>query len=313
MVNEPREHAAVMRDEAVAALAPRVNGVYVDATYGRGGHAQALVEALGEGALLWLVDRDPQAVDSARQRHGDDPRCRILQANFADLGAELRAAGLAGRVSGILLDLGVSSPQLDQSERGFSFMREGPLDMRMDNGSGETAVEWLERVDAGTLVRVLKEYGEERYARRIATAIVAARDAAELPQTTTGLARLITEAVPRPEPGRHPATRSFQAIRIHLNGELESLSRLLDDICELLEPGGRLVVISFHSLEDRRVKRFMARNSQVGDLPPGAGIVPPEKRPGLRRVGRAHRPAEAEVRCNPRARSATLRIAERLP
>lgn len=302
-----------MCDEAVAALAPRIDGVYVDATYGRGGHAAALLEALGEGARVWLVDRDPEAVAQAHERHGLDLRCRILRANFAELGVELRAAGLAGRVSGILLDLGVSSPQLDQPQRGFSFMREGPLDMRMDNGGGETAAEWLERVDAGTLVRVLREYGEERYARRIAAAIVAARDAAALPQTTTGLARLITEAVPRPEPGRHPATRSFQAIRIHLNGELESLSRLLDDICELLEPGGRLVVISFHSLEDRRVKRFMTRNSQVGDLPPGAGVVPAEKRPGLRRVGRAHRPAEAEVQRNPRARSATLRIAERLP
>ena len=312
-MNELREHRAVMRDEAVAALAPRADGVYVDATYGRGGHAAALLSLLGDDARLWLVDRDPQAVALARERYGDDPRCRIVQANFADLGEHLRAAGLAGRVAGILLDLGVSSPQLDQAERGFSFLREGPLDMRMDNGEGETAAQWLERVDAATLIRVLREYGEERYARRIAAAIGQARDDSALPQTTTGLASLIAAAVPRPEPGRHPATRSFQAIRIHLNDELDSLGTLLDDVIDLLAPQGRLVVISFHSLEDRRVKRFMARNSQVGELPPGAGIVPPEKRPGLRRVGRARRPTDDEVRVNPRARSATMRVAERLP
>ena len=312
-MNELREHRAVMRDEAVAALAPRADGVYVDATYGRGGHAAALLSLLGDDARLWLVDRDPQAVALARERYGDDLRCRIVQANFADLGGHLRAAGLAGQVAGILLDLGVSSPQLDQAERGFSFLREGPLDMRMDNGKGETAAQWLERVDAATLIRVLKEYGEERYARRIAAAIGRARDDSVLPQTTTGLASLIAAAVPRPEPGRHPATRSFQAIRIHLNDELGSLSTLLDDVIDLLAPQGRLVVISFHSLEDRRVKRFMTRNSQVGELPPGAGIVPPEKRPGLRRVGRAHRPTDEEVSINPRARSATMRVAERLP
>lgn len=302
-----------MRDEAVAALAPRPDGVYVDATYGRGGHADALLSRLTDDARLWLVDRDPQAIALARERHGDDPRCRIVQANFADLGEHLRAAGLAGQIAGILLDLGVSSPQLDQAERGFSFLREGPLDMRMDNGGGETAAQWLERVDAATLIRVLKEYGEERYARRIAAAIGRARDDSALPQTTTGLASLIAAAVPRPKPGRHPATRSFQAIRIQLNDELDSLSTLLDDVIDLLAPQGRLVVISFHSLEDRRVKRFMTRNSQVGELPPGAGVVPPEKRPSLRRVGRAHRPSDEEVRVNTRARSATMRVAERLP
>lgn len=312
-MNDPQAHQAVMRDEAVAALAPRPDGIYVDATYGRGGHADALLARLTDDARLWLVDRDPQAIALARERHGDDPRCRIVQANFADLGEHLRAAGLAGRIAGILLDLGVSSPQLDQAERGFSFLREGPLDMRMDNGGGETAAQWLERVDAATLIRVLKEYGEERYARRIAAAIGRARDDSALPQTTTGLASLIAAAVPRPEPGRHPATRSFQAIRIQLNDELDSLSTLLDDVIDLLAPQGRLVVISFHSLEDRRVKRFMTRNSQVGELPPGAGVVPPEKRPSLRRVGRAHRPSDEEVRVNTRARSATMRVAERLP
>ena len=307
------KHRAVMRDEAVAALAPRTDGIYVDATYGRGGHAAALLSELGEDAELWLVDRDPQAIALARERHGEDARCRIIQTNFADLGGHLRASGRAGRIAGILLDLGVSSPQLDQAERGFSFLREGPLDMRMDNGGGETAAQWLERVDVGTLVRVLRDYGEERYARRIATAIGRARDDSVLPRTTTELASLIAAAVPRPEPGRHPATRSFQAIRIHLNDELGSLDRLLDDVIALLAPQGRLVVISFHSLEDRCVKRFMTRNSQVGELPPGAGVVPPEKQPALRRVGRAHRPTDEEIGVNPRARSATMRVAERLP
>jgi 16S rRNA (cytosine1402-N4)-methyltransferase len=301
-----------MLERAVAALTPQAGGTYVDGTYGRGGHAMALLSALDNSACLWLVDRDPDAIALAQARHGDDPRCHILQASFADVGEHLRAAGLAGRIAGILLDLGVSSPQLDDPERGFSFMREGPLDMRMDNTQGETAAQWLARVDEATLIDVLRRDGEERYARRIASAICQARQAGELPQTTTALAQLIANAVPRPEPGKHPATRSFQAIRIHLNDELGALDRLLDDVCELLGPAGRLVVISFHSLEDRRVKRFIARHSQVGDLPPGAGMVPPERQPRLRRIGGAQRPDGMEISANPRARSATLRVAERL-
>ncbi len=313
MTSTAMDHHPVMLEEALHALAPRAGGLYVDGTYGRGGHTAALLSALDESASVWLVDRDPSAVAKARQRHGDDPRCHILQSNFADLGQHLRAAGLSGRVSGILLDLGVSSPQLDEAERGFSFMHEGPLDMRMDNSAGQTAADWLSVVDESELVRVLRLYGEERYARRIARAICAARDEGHLPTTTTGLAALIAAAVPRSEPGKHPATRSFQAIRIQLNDELGSLERLLDDICDLLGPEGRLVVISFHSLEDRRVKRFIHRNSQVGELPPGAGVVPPSMRPRLRRVGRRCRASAEELRRNPRARSATLRVAERLP
>jgi len=312
MVSQATEHSPVMLEAAVAALAPRAGGIYVDGTYGRGGHAMALISQLDESACVWLVDRDPEAIALAQARHGDDPRCHILQASFADLSTHLHAAGLAGQVAGILLDLGVSSPQLDQPERGFSFMREGPLDMRMDNSRGETAAEWLARVDEATLIRVLRRDGEERFARRIAGAICRSREAGRLPQTTTALAELIASAVPRPEPGKHPATRSFQAIRIHLNDELGALDQLLESVCDLLGPAGRLVVISFHSLEDRRVKRFMTRHSQVGDLPPGAGRVPPEKQPRLRRIGRAQRPEAHEVNSNPRARSATLRVAERL-
>ncbi|MDR9479804.1 MAG: 16S rRNA (cytosine(1402)-N(4))-methyltransferase RsmH [Spiribacter sp.] len=312
MLQQVTDHSPVMLEAAVAALAPHAGGVYVDATYGRGGHAMALISKLDASACIWLVDRDPDAIALAQARHGDDPRCHIVQASFADLGAHLQAAGLAGQVAGILLDLGVSSPQLDQPERGFSFMREGPLDMRMDYSRGETAAEWLARVDESTLIQVLRHDGEERFARRIARAICQAREAGRLPQTTTALAALIAAAVPRAEPGKHPATRSFQAIRIHLNDELGALDQLLGNVCDLLGPAGRLVVISFHSLEDRRVKRFMARHSQVGDLPPGAGVVPPEKQPRLRRVGRAQRPDADEVKANPRARSATLRVAERL-
>lgn len=311
-MSDAPEHRPVMLEQAVEALRPRPGGIYVDGTFGRGGHALALLSHLDDSACLWLVDRDPEAIALAQARHGDDPRCRILQASFADLGVHLRGAGLAGQVGGILLDLGVSSPQLDTPARGFSFMREGPLDMRMDNSTGETAEAWLRRVDERDLIAVLKDFGEERFARRIARAICQAREAGTLPSTTTGLATLIAGAVPRSEPGRHPATRSFQAIRIHLNDELGALDQVLDDVCELLGPGGRLVVISFHSLEDRRVKRFINRHSQVGDLPPGAGRVPPEKQPRLRRIGRACQADETEVRINPRARSATLRVAERL-
>lgn len=305
-------HHSVMQTQVVDSLALRPGGIYVDGTYGRGGHAAAILTELDKTAQLWLVDRDPAAIAIAQARHADDPRCHICQANFAELGERLRAAQMTGRVSGILLDLGVSSPQLDQADRGFSFMRAGPLDMRMDNSQGETAGEWLARVEERALVGVLREYGEERYAKRIAAAICAARNEDSLPADTLALAQLIAEAVPRSEPGKHPATRSFQAIRIFINGELEALDTLLGDVCDLLEPEGRLVVISFHSLEDRRVKRFIQRNSQVGDLPPGAGMVPLEKRPRLRRIGRAYRPESAEIANNPRARSAILRVAERL-
>ena len=312
-MSEAPEHRPVMLEQAIEAMQPRPRGIYVDGTFGRGGHAMALLSRLDNSACLWLVDKDPEAIALAQARHGDDPRCQILQADFADLGPHLRAAGLAGQVMGILLDLGVSSPQLDTPARGFSFLREGPLDMRMNNLTGETAAEWLAGVDERTLVSVLRDYGEERFARRIARAICRARDQGQLPETTTGLAELIATAVPRSEPGRHPATRSFQAIRIHLNDELGALDRVLGDICDLLGPGGRLVVISFHSLEDRRVKRFINRHSQVGDLPPGAGRVPPEKQPRLRRIGKALQADDVEIHSNPRARSATLRVAERLP
>ncbi|MCC5859192.1 MAG: 16S rRNA (cytosine(1402)-N(4))-methyltransferase RsmH [Ectothiorhodospiraceae bacterium] len=299
--------------EVLEGLNVRADGFYIDGTFGRGGHAAAIRERLGPEGRLWLVDRDPQAEAVAREHFGQDPRCRFFRGSFAELGDWLRDSGLEGRVDGVLLDLGVSSPQLDHAERGFSFLRDGPLDMRMDPESGRSAVEWLQNVAEDELARVLRVYGEERYARRIARRLVWAREQGELPQTTVALAALVADAVPVPERHKHPATRTFQAIRIAVNGELEALERFLDGVCDWLAPGGRLAVISFHSLEDRMVKRFIRRAAGVRDLPPEIPVIPEGLRPRMRPVGRAVRAGEEEVRNNPRARSAMLRLAEKLP
>jgi 16S rRNA (cytosine1402-N4)-methyltransferase len=298
-----------MLDEVLAALAPRPDGFYVDATFGRGGHARAILARLSERGAMLAMDRDPEAVAAAREALGGDPRVTILHAPFSRLGEAVDAAGR--RADGILLDLGVSSPQLDDPARGFSFLRDGPLDMRMDPGAGESAAQWLARASERDLARLIAGLGEDRFARRIARAIVAAR--AEAPIATTGrLAAVVAAAVPTREPGRHPATRTFQALRIHVNRELEELDAVLPQAPARLAPGGRLAVISFHSLEDRRVKRFMRRESQ--DHPAWAGMpaVPPEARARLALVGKAVFPSEAECARNPRARSAVLRVAERL-
>ena len=305
-------HRPVLLTESLEGLKVREDGFYVDGTFGRGGHAAAILQRLGDSGRLWLVDRDPDAVEQARRLYGGDPRCGIRAGSFAHLGKWLQEAGALGTVDGILLDLGVSSPQLDRAERGFSFLRDGPLDMRMDPASGQRAFDWLRNVGEGELVRVLREYGEERFARRIAGAVVAARETGSLPDSTTGLARLVADAVPRRERHKHPATRTFQAVRIAINGELDALQQLLDDVCDWLAPGGRLVVISFHSLEDRMVKRFMRDASGVRDLPPEIPVIPEGLRPRMRRVGKAVRAGGAEREDNPRARSATLRVAERL-
>jgi len=290
----------------------KTDGLYMDGTYGRGGHADAIASRLGPQGRLWATDRDPDAVADGHERFRHDPRCAVSQAGFEELPARVQGAGLSGRVDGLLLDLGVSSPQLDDAERGFSIRRDGPLDMRMDPGQGESAYAWLCRAPAGEIRRVLHTYGEERHARRITNAIIAARDAGELPRRTGEFAALVREAMPAEQGPRHPATRVFQAIRIHINGELAALDRLLAGVCGVLAPGGRLVVISFHSLEDRRVKRFMRDHSRIGDLPPGAPEPPPEKRPSLRVVGKPIRADDNEVAANPRARSAVMRVAERL-
>ncbi|MFP4696595.1 16S rRNA (cytosine(1402)-N(4))-methyltransferase RsmH [Thiohalospira sp.] len=303
------EHRPVLCDAALEGLAVRPDGLYVDATYGRGGHAAAILERLGPEGRLWVLDRDPEAVAAAREQLGGDARVTIVADSFAHLGKHLRAAGLHGAVDGILLDLGVSSPQLDRAERGFSFRHDGPLDMRMDPDQGEDAASWLAGVEEKELVRVLRDYGEERFARRIARAIVAAR--AEEPIATTGrLATIVAGAVPRREPGRDPATRTFQALRIAVNDELGELERVLPVALEALARGGRLAVISFHSLEDRRVKRFM-RDEARGDAPPDMPLREDQIRRRLTLVGGARRAGESEVAENPRARSAVLRVAER--
>ena len=302
-------HAPVLLGEALEALAVRPDGFYVDATFGRGGHSRALLEQLGERGTLLAIDRDPQAVAAARVQFGADPRATIVHAPFSRLGEVLGDAGR--RADGILLDLGVSSPQLDDASRGFSFLRDGPLDMRMDPGSGESAAQWLARAGEREIATVIARLGEDRFARRIARAIVDARAAGPI-ETTGQLAEVVSRAVPTREPGKHPATRTFQALRIHVNRELEELEEVLPQAVEALAPGGRLAVISFHSLEDRMVKRFLRRAAQ--DDPAWAGLpaIPAQARAKLRLVGRAVFPSEGEVAANPRARSAVLRAAERV-
>lgn len=304
-------HAPVLLGEALEALAINAAGSYLDATLGRGGHAAAILERLGEAGRLLAVDRDPEAIRAGERRFAGDSRVIIVRGNFAGLQRIAAEAGFTAGFDGILLDLGVSSPQLDDPARGFSFLRDGPLDMRMDPDAGPSAADWLAHVGERELAGVLRELGEERHARRIARALCAARDTAPI-DTTGRLATLIAAAVPRREPGKHPATRSFQAIRIHLNDELGALDAALTQALALLKPGARLCVISFHSLEDRRVKRFIRRHAEVAEPWRGLPEIPAHARPLLRAVGRAVRASEAELAANPRARSAVLRAAERL-
>jgi 16S rRNA (cytosine1402-N4)-methyltransferase len=305
------EHVPVLREEVLEALAVRADGHYLDGTFGRGGHTAAILERLGPAGRLVVIDRDPAAIERARAQYGTDARVRIMQGNFAEMQALTAQGETGGGFDGILLDLGVSSPQLDDPARGFSFRAEGPLDMRMDPGRGVSAADWLATVDEGRLADVLRRYGEERHARRIARAIVRARAEAPI-ETTTRLAGIVAAAMPGREPGKHPATRTFQAIRIEINGELDALAAALEQALESLAPGGRLCVISFHSLEDRQVKRFMRGHSREAEAWRGLPDMPEHARPRLRLVGRAVRPGEAEVAANPRARSAVLRVAERV-
>jgi 16S rRNA (cytosine1402-N4)-methyltransferase len=304
-------HTPVLLDEVLAGLAIRADGRYCDATFGRGGHTAAILAALGPAGRVVALDRDPDAIRAGEARFAGEPRLTLVKGSFDRLEERVRAAGQEGQLDGVLMDLGVSSPQLDVAGRGFSFMQDGPLDMRMDYESGQSAADWLARAGEREIATVLRTLGEERFANRIARAIVAAR--AEPPNATTGeLAAIVSAAVPTREPGKHPATRTFQAIRIHVNGELEALEAALPRAVRLLAPGGRLCVISFHSLEDRAVKRFIQRESQGDPVYAGLPDVPPHARPRLRRVGAAVHPGEAEVAANPRARSAVLRVAERL-
>ena len=301
-------HRTVLLEEAVAALEIKTSGAYVDATFGRGGHSRAILEQLGPQGRLLALDRDPQAIAAAAAI--DDPRFAIRHAAFGEL-AEVACAAGFGRVDGVLLDIGVSSPQLDEGERGFSFRFDAPLDMRMDTTQGETAAEFLARADIKEITEVIRNYGEERFAFQIAKKIVAARS--ERPVTTTGqLAALVREAVRTREPGQDPATRTFQALRIHVNQELEQLALVLPQACSLLAPCGRLAVISFHSLEDRIVKRFMRDESTADRLPKHLPLRSADLPPAaLRLVGKPVKAAAVEVAANPRARSAVMRVAEK--
>ena len=308
------EHVAVMLDEVVEAVAPRPGGRYVDCTFGRGGHTRAVLERIGSAGRVLAMDRDPQAVAAARELARSDSRLSVHHARFGELGEIVSAAGLAGSVDAVLMDLGVSSPQLDQPERGFSFLNDGPLDMRMDTGAGMSAAEWLSSASEQEIGRVLRELGEERAARRIARAVVAERRRGAPIATTRRLAALVASVV-RGGGARsrvHPATRTFQAIRVHVNDELGELERGLAATPDVLAPGGRLVVLSFHSLEDRIVKRFMRGDGAVSAHPRRLPVVH-ASRPAraMTPLMRARRPSAGEVAANPRARSAVLRLAER--
>jgi 16S rRNA (cytosine1402-N4)-methyltransferase len=304
-------HTPVLLDEVLAGLAVQAEGRYVDATFGRGGHSAAILERLGATGRLCAIDRDPEAIVAGRERFAGEARLTLVRGSFGQLEERVRAAGWQGGLQGVLLDLGVSSPQLDEARRGFSFMQDGPLDMRMDNESGISAAHWLARAAEREIADVLFKLGEEKFSRRIARAVVAARAVTPI-QSTRQLADIVAGAVPTREPGKHPATRTFQAIRIHVNRELEEIESALPQAVNLLAPGGRLCVISFHSLEDRLVKRFMRREAQGDPIYAELPNVPPHARPRLRLVGGAVMAGDAEVAVNPRSRSAVLRVAERI-
>ena len=301
-------HETVLLREAVDALQIKPSGIYVDGTFGRGGHSRLILEKLGAGGRLIALDKDPAAVGVGRAI--SDQRFHIVHSGFEHLAEVLRGLSVE-KVDGVLLDLGVSSPQLDDAQRGFSFRFDAPLDMRMDTSSGLTAAQWLESVDEGLLGEVIRDYGEERFAKQIARALVAARKEQPI-LTTRQLGEVVAKAVRTREPGKNPATRTFQAIRIYLNRELEELAHILPQCVDCLKPGGRLAVISFHSLEDRIVKRFMRDVAQGDKFPHGLPIRAADIPQGrLKVIGKAVMPSHLETELNPRARSAVLRIAER--
>ncbi len=304
------QHIPVLKREALDALAIRDGGVYVDATLGRSGHAQAIAEAMGPQGRLIGFDRDPRAIELGKEVFAGDSRVSIIHSEFARMKDMLREFVDVENVDGVLMDLGVSSPQLDQAERGFSFMRDGELDMRMDPTQGESAAQWLSQVEERDLMMVLFELGEEKFARRIARAIVLERAETKI-ESTLQLAAIIEQAIPKKEKHKHPATRTFQAIRLHVNQELSQVSAALPQAVQLLKEGGRLAVISFHSLEDRIVKRFI-RDLSTPNLPPKNIPVTEEAYlTPLKMIGRAIKPSREEIVDNPRSRSSVLRIAER--
>ncbi len=306
-------HITVLLDEAVEALAVRADGCYMDGTFGRGGHSRLILERLGPDGRLLGFDKDPLAIATGNALAAEDGRFVVVQRSFADLGEEAAARGLVGKVDGLLLDLGVSSPQLDDAERGFSFLNDGPLDMRMNPDAGISAAQFIASAGADEIARVFKEYGEERFAKRMARAVVERRELKPF-ERTADLAQVLTDANPAWEKGKNPATRAFQGLRIHVNNELGDLERGLDAALETLAVGGRLVVISFHSLEDRIVKQFMKRQAkgEADNLPRDLPIIPKAFEPRLKLLGKPIYAGEAELKANPRSRSAVMRVAEKL-
>ncbi|MBO1519288.1 16S rRNA (cytosine(1402)-N(4))-methyltransferase RsmH [Oceanisphaera pacifica] len=310
-MSEQQAHITVLLNEAVAGLHIKPDGIYVDGTFGRGGHSRHILSQLGPNGRLLAIDRDPQAIAEAATI--DDPRFQILHGPFSRLAEMMAELGLSQKVDGVLLDLGVSSPQLDEAARGFSFQKDGPLDMRMDTTCGQSAAEWLAQASEDDITWVLKNYGEEKFARKIARAIVF--DRATEPYTRTrALAQMIARVSPSKDKHKHAATRSFQAIRIHVNGELDEIEQALDGSLEVLKTGGRLSVISFHSLEDRIVKRFIRKHEKGPEFPPGLPLTEAQLSGGrlLKSIGKAQKPSAEEVNANPRSRSSVLRVAERL-
>lgn len=315
-MSEQFEHVSVLLNESVDGLAIKPDGIYIDGTFGRGGHSRLILSHLGENGRLYSIDRDPQAIAEAQKI--DDPRFEIIHGPFSGMEKYMEERDLIGRVDGVLLDLGVSSPQLDDAERGFSFMRDGPLDMRMDPTSGQSAAEWLAEAEVDDIAWVLKEFGEERFAKRIARGIVEHRENPEKePLTRTReLASLIASVSPFKDKHKHPATRSFQAIRIYINSELDEIETALNGAVSILAPEGRLSVISFHSLEDRMVKRFIRKQSKGPEVPAGLPLTEEQIKAlgsaALKTVGKAIKPSQDELGYNTRARSSVLRLAERI-
>jgi len=305
------QHITVLLHEAVAALVTDPEGFYVDGTFGRGGHSALIMQQLSADGRLLGIDKDLAAIATANTRFADDARFAIAHGSFAELAQLVEARGMTGKIAGVLLDLGVSSPQLDEAERGFSFMHDGPLDMRMDQTRGQSAADWINTASEDDIVWVFKEYGEERFAKRMARAIIAERQKAPFTRTKH-LAEVIKEANPAWEKGKHPATRAFQAIRIQVNSELIDLDSVLEQALAVLAPGGRLVVISFHSLEDRAVKRFIRRQELGDPVPKGLPIRDDQLNKRMRSIGKAVKASDDEVNANPRSRSAVMRVAEKL-
>ncbi len=304
-------HVTVLLREAVDALVTDLAGFYVDGTFGRGGHSTLILERISDGGRLLGIDKDLAAIAVANERFAQDRRFEIAHGSFAELASLVELRGMTGKIDGVLLDLGVSSPQLDEAERGFSFQNDGPLDMRMDQSRGQSAADWVNTANEEDITYVLKEFGEERFAKRMARAIVLERQTRPFSRTKH-LAEVIKEANPAWEKGKHPATRAFQAIRIHVNNELTDLEAVLEQALKVLAVGGRLVVISFHSLEDRVVKRFIRRQELGDPVPRGLPIRDEQLNKRMRSCGKAIKASDGEVDANVRSRSAIMRVAEKI-